>query len=116
MATYRVPSGLAICSEDHRSLGSGSARIGAKSAVSQFPRTTNPEMMVVGAPPPPYSITLLPSLGADSQNLFGLVRGSSRKVYEMPGASKKQSPPVGGIGFVMPSTLNQQLPRETIPK
>ena len=30
MATYRVPSGSAICSEDHRSLGSASARIGAK--------------------------------------------------------------------------------------
>jgi hypothetical protein len=40
MATYRVPSGSAICSEDHRSLGSASARIGTKSAVSQFPRTT----------------------------------------------------------------------------
>jgi hypothetical protein len=39
MATYRVSSGSAICSEDHRSLGSASARIGAKSAVSQFPRT-----------------------------------------------------------------------------
>jgi hypothetical protein len=39
MATYRVPSGSAICS-DHRSLGSASARIGAKLAVSQFPRTT----------------------------------------------------------------------------
>jgi hypothetical protein len=40
MATYPVPSGSALRSEDHRSLGSASARIGAKSAVSQFPRTT----------------------------------------------------------------------------
>jgi hypothetical protein len=33
-------SGSAICSEDHRSLGSASARIGAKSALSRFLRTT----------------------------------------------------------------------------
>jgi Integrase core domain len=42
MTTYRVPSGSPISGEDHRNLGSASARIGAKSAVSQFPRASFP--------------------------------------------------------------------------
>src|SRR5216684_1092813 len=76
----------------------------------------HPEMMVVGAPPPPYSITWLLFFGATSQKLRGRVRGLSRSVYALPGASKKQSPPASGIGSGMPSTLSQQLPRASIPK
>jgi hypothetical protein len=35
---------------------------------------------------------------------------------EVPFASKKQSPPVRGIGSGIPSTLSQQLPRESMAK
>src|SRR5260370_36996940 len=76
----------------------------------------HPEMIVVGAPPPPYEITWLPFLGAISQRLRTRVRRLSRSEYAVPGASKKQSPPASGIGSGMPSTLTQQLPRESIPK
>src|ERR1700730_11665571 len=72
--------------------------------------------MVVGTPPPPSWITLPPFLGATSQKLRARVRGSSRNAYVLPGASRKQSPPVSGSGSGIPSTLSQQLPRETIPK
>src|ERR1700712_1181967 len=47
---------------------------------------------------------------------LGRVRGLSRKTIEVPRASKKQSPPVRGIGSGMPSTLSQQLPRESMAK
>src|ERR1700709_1233207 len=47
---------------------------------------------------------------------FGRVRGLSRKTIEVPLASKKQSPPVRGIGSAIPSTLSQQLPRESMAK
>jgi hypothetical protein len=76
----------------------------------------HPEMIVVGTPPPPYEITWLPFLGATSQKLRTRVRGLSRSEYAVPGASKKQSPPASGIASGMPSTLSQQLPRESIPK
>jgi len=45
-----------------------------------------------------------------------LFRGLSRKTIEVPRASKKQSPPVRGIGSGIPSTLSQQLPRESMAK
>jgi hypothetical protein len=80
------------------------------------PNLNHPEMIVVCAPPPPYSITWLPFLGATSQKLRASVRGLSRSVYALPGASRKQSPPASGIGAGILSTLSQQLPRETIPK
>jgi NAD(P)-dependent dehydrogenase (short-subunit alcohol dehydrogenase family) len=47
---------------------------------------------------------------------LGRVRGLSRKTIEVPLASKKQSPPVRGIGSAVPSTLSQQLPRESMAK
>src|ERR1039458_9281538 len=47
---------------------------------------------------------------------LGRVRGLSRKTIEVPRASKKQSPPVRGIGSGIPSTLSQQLPRESMAK
>src|ERR1700749_3695236 len=47
---------------------------------------------------------------------LGRVRGLSRKTIEVPGASKKQSPPARGIGSETPSTLSQQLPRESMAK
>src|ERR1700684_3365382 len=47
---------------------------------------------------------------------LGRVRGLSRKTIEVPRASKKQSPPARGIGSVIPSTLSQQLPRESMAK
>src|SRR5579862_7773605 len=47
---------------------------------------------------------------------LGRVRGLSRKTIEVPGASKKQSPPASGIGSGIPSTLSQQLPRESMAK
>ena len=53
---------------------------------------------------------------APAPKLCARVRGLSRKVYVLPGASRKQSPPVSGNGAGIPSTLSQQLPRETIPK
>jgi hypothetical protein len=56
------------------------------------------------------------SFGATSQKLLGRVVGWSRRIKEVRGAIKKQSPPVRGIGSAIPSTLSQQLPRETIPK
>jgi len=92
----------------------GSKRVRGFTLVAE--NLNHPEMMVVGTPPPPYEITWLPFFGATSQKLWARVRGLSRRVYELPGASKKQSPPASGIGSGMPSTLSQQLPRETIPK
>src|ERR1700726_3041665 len=47
---------------------------------------------------------------------LGRVRGLSRKTIEVPRASKKQSPPVRGIGSAIPSTLSQQWPRESMAK
>src|ERR1035441_8249866 len=47
---------------------------------------------------------------------FGRVRRLSRKTIEVPGASKKQSPLVRGIGFGIPSTFSQQLPRVSMAK
>src|SRR5882724_2595281 len=95
-------------------MSGGSKRVRGFTLVA--PNLNHPEMIVVGAPPPPYSITGLPFLGATSHKLRTRVRGLSRNEYSLPGASKKQSPPASGIGSGMPSTLSQQLPRETIPK
>src|SRR6201982_2925344 len=73
--------------------------------------------MVVGAPPPPQRATLPLALAPISLKLhFGRVRGLSRKTIEVPLATKKQSPPVKGIGSAIPSTLSQQLPRESMAK
>src|ERR1700678_473907 len=73
--------------------------------------------MVVGAPPPPQRATLPLALAPISRKLhLGRVRGLSRKTIEVPLASKKQSPPVRGIGSAIPSTLSQQLPRESMAK
>ena len=73
--------------------------------------------MVVGAPPPPQRATLPLALAPISRKLhFGRVRGLSRRTIEVPLASKKQSPPVRGIGSSLPSTLSQQFPRESIAK
>src|ERR1700745_3087973 len=73
--------------------------------------------MVVGAPPPPQRATLPLALAPISLKLhFGRVRGLSRKTIEVPLASKKQSPPVRGIGSAIPSTLSQQLPRVSMAK
>src|ERR1700745_2440772 len=73
--------------------------------------------MVVGAPPPPQRATLPLALAPISRKLhLGRVRRLSRRTIEVPLASKKQSPPVRGIGSVMPSTLSQQLPRESMAK
>src|ERR1700733_11073924 len=73
--------------------------------------------MVVGAPPPPQRATLPLALAPISRKVhFGRVRGLSRRTIEVPRASKKQSPPVSGIGSSIPSTLSQQLPRESIAK
>src|SRR5258708_7598312 len=77
----------------------------------------DPQTIVVGAPPPPQCATLLLALAAISRKLhLGRVRGLSRKTIEVPRASKKQSPPVRGIGSGIPSTLSQQLPRESMAK
>src|SRR6202789_3044070 len=77
----------------------------------------DPQTMVVGAPPPPQRATLPLALAPISRKLhLGRVRGLSRKTIEVPRASKKQSPPVRGIGSGIPSTLSQQLPRETMAK
>src|SRR5580693_245548 len=77
----------------------------------------DPQMIVVGAPPPPQRATLPLALAPISLKLhFGRVRGLSRKTIEVPLASKKQSPPVRGIGSAIPSTLSQQLPRDSIAK
>src|SRR6202046_777379 len=73
--------------------------------------------MVVGAPPPPQRATLPLALAPIWRKVhFGRVRGLSRRTIEVPRASKKQSPPVSGIGSSIPSTLSQQLPRESIAK
>src|ERR1700730_14046152 len=54
----------------------GSRRISGFTLVA--PNLNHPEMIVVGAPPPPYSITWLPFLGATSHKLRTRVRGLSR--------------------------------------
>src|SRR5580698_662294 len=77
----------------------------------------DPQTIVVGAPPPPQRATLPFALAPISRKLhLGRVRGLSRKTMEVPLASKKQSPPVRGIGSAIPSTLSQQLPRESMAK
>src|SRR5436305_13491403 len=74
-------------------------------------------MIVVGAPPPPQRATLPLALAPISRKVhLGRVRGLSRKTIEVPLASKKQSPPVRGIDSGIPSTLSQQLPRESMAK
>src|ERR1700722_7632395 len=74
----------------------------------------DPQTIVVGAPPPPQRATLPLALAPISRKLhLGRVRRLSRKTIEVPLASKKQSPPVRGIGSGMPLTLSQQLPRES---
>jgi hypothetical protein len=95
-------------------MSGGSRRVRGPTLVAQ--NLNHPEMIVVGAPPPPYEITWLPLLGAISQKLRARVRGLSRSEYELPGASRKQSPPASGIASGMPSTLSRQLPRASIPK
>jgi hypothetical protein len=65
---------------------------------------------------PIFLLSLLGSSAFSIQKLFGRLRGLSRKTNELRGASRKQSPPVSGMGSGIPLTLNQQLPRETIPK
>src|ERR1700752_5419505 len=77
----------------------------------------DPQRIVVGAPPPPQRATLPLALAPISRKLhLGRVRGLSRKTIEVPLASKKQSPPERGIGSAIPSTLSQQLPRESMAK
>src|SRR6202041_622243 len=77
----------------------------------------DPQTIVVGAPPPPHLATLPLALVAISRKVdLGRVRGLSRMTIEVSRASKKQSPPVRGIGSGMPSTLSQQLPRDNIAK
>src|ERR1700683_2078842 len=77
----------------------------------------DPQTIVVGAPPPPQRATLPLALAPISWQVhFGRVGGLSRKTIEVPLASKKQSPPVSGIGSEIPSTLSQQLPRDTMAK
>src|ERR1700735_5005650 len=77
----------------------------------------DPQTMVVGAPPPPQRATLPLALAPISRKLhLGRVRGLSRKTIEVPLVSKKQSPPVRGIGSAIPSTLSQQFPRESMAK
>src|SRR5882757_820660 len=80
-------------------------------------KLNDPQTTVVGAPPPPQRATLPLALAPISPKVhFGRVRGLSRKTIEVPLASKKQSPPVSGIGSAIPSTLSQQLPRESMAK
>src|ERR1700694_3028698 len=77
----------------------------------------DPQTIVVGAPPPPQRATLPLALAPISRKLhLGRVRGLSRKTIDVPLPSKKQSPPVRGIGAAIPSTLTQQLRRERIAK
>src|ERR1700678_1761593 len=88
--------------------------IGFKLARSKL---KDPQTIVVGAPPPPQRATLPLALAPISRKLhLGRVRGLSRKTIEVPRASKKQSPPVRGIGSGIPSTLSQQLTRESMAK
>src|SRR4029077_12191059 len=76
-----------------------------------------PKTVRVWPPPPPQRATLPLALAPISRKLhLGRVRRLSRKTIEVPLASKKQSPPVRGIGSGMPSTLSQQLPRESMAK
>src|SRR5579863_9432630 len=83
----------------------------------ELSKLKDPQTMVVGAPPPPHRATLPLALAPISRKLhLGRVRGLSRKTIEVPRASKMQSPPVRGIGSGTPSTLSQQLPRESIAK
>src|ERR1700722_7082069 len=77
----------------------------------------DPQTIVVGAPPPPQRATLPLALAPISRKVhFGRVRGLSRKTIEDQRASKKQAPPARGIGCGIPSTLSQQLPRESMAK
>src|SRR6202142_4197775 len=77
----------------------------------------DPQTIVAGAPPPPQRATLPLALAPISRKLhLGRVRGLSRKTIEVSLASKKQSPPVRGIGSGIPSTLSQQLPRDSMAK
>src|ERR1700760_48106 len=77
----------------------------------------DPHTIVVGAPPPPQGATLPFALAPISWKVhLGRVRGLSRKTIEVPLANKKQSPPVRGIASRIPSTLSQQLPRESMAK
>src|ERR1700721_2532952 len=88
--------------------------IGFKLARSKL---KDPQTIVVGEPPPPQRATLPFALAPISRKVhLGRVRGLSRKTIEVPLASKKQSPPVRGIGSGIPSTLSQQLPRESMAK
>src|ERR1700733_12014885 len=74
----------------------------------------DPQTILVGAPPPPQRATLPVAMAPISRKVhLGRVRGLSRKTIEVPLASKKQSPPVSGIGSGIPSTLSQQLPPES---
>src|ERR1700733_3517044 len=75
------------------------------------------QTIVVGAPPPPQRATLPLAMAPISRKVhLGRVRGLSRKTIGVPLASKKQSPPVRGIGSGIPSTLSQQLPRDSMAK
>src|SRR5579863_3356684 len=88
--------------------------IGFKLARSKL---KDPQTIVVGEPPPPQRATLPLALAPISRKLhLGRVRRLSRRTIEVPLASKKQSPPVRGIGSAIPSTLSQQLPRESMAK
>src|SRR3984957_5036537 len=88
--------------------------IGFRLALSKL---KDPQTIVVGAPPPPQRATLPLARAPISRKVhFGRVRGLSRKIIEVPRASKKQSPPMRGIGSRISSTLNQQLPRESMAK
>jgi len=53
------------------------------------PNLNNPEMIVVGAPPPPYSITWLPFFGATSHKPRVRVRGLSRSVVDPGGGIRE---------------------------
>src|SRR5258708_22876470 len=70
-------------------MSGGSKRVRSFTLVVQ--NLNHPDMMVVGVPPPPYSITWLRFLGATSQKLRARVRGLSRNVYALGGASRKQA-------------------------
>src|ERR1700722_12360745 len=77
----------------------------------------DPQTIVVGAPPPPDLTTLPLALAAISRKVdLGRVRGLSHMTIEVSRSSKKQSPPVRGIGAGMPPILSQQLPRDSMAK